>query len=373
MKLRFFLLASAAASASVVTAAAPHDDGKKYDLLRSAAGRKLGEMDGGEAETLPEEGVPDNTLPGVPDNELPGVPDNELPEVGIPDNELPGVPCEDFKEDCEACAAAGYCVFSPDVGKDGSCLPNCDMAPADGACYSPPNFDDMTCKELSTDCEKDFDTCMGCLGSGFCAYSPDTGKDGSCLASCDDADGDARCFDKGTGDDMCAKMDTEEPTESPTDAPTIFVEPTFSPTPEPTTALPTSFPTVAITPEPSDPIPVSEPTPLPTIMVVEPTPLPSPEPTHVAELTCTNTGGKIGKADCCLFVSDFVSVSMLHSSVDRGGSIPIQLCVCSLTYHHMHDLNMLTFICCCSASLIFPSIPSSLFLAQHLHPPPVRV
>ena len=168
--------------------------------------------------------MPDNTLPGVPDNTLPGVPDNELPEVGIPDNELPGVPCEDFKEDCEACAAAGYCVFSPDVDKDGSCLPNCDEVPADGACFSPPNFDDATCKELSTDCEKDFDTCMGCLGSGFCAYSPDTGKDGSCLASCDDAVADGRCFEKGSGDDVCAMLDTEEPTESPTDAPTIFVE-----------------------------------------------------------------------------------------------------------------------------------------------------
>ena len=331
MKLRFLLLASAAS----VAASAAHADGKTtHDLLRSSAGRKLGEMDGGGAETLPEEGAPDNTLPGVPDNELPGVPDNELPEVGIPDNELPeagipdnelpGIPCEDFKEDCEACAAAGYCVFSPDVGKDGSCLPNCDEAPADGACYSPPNFDDMTCKELSTDCEKDFDTCMGCLGSGFCAYSPDTGKDGSCLASCDDAVADGRCFEKGSGDDICGKLDTEEPTESPTDAPTIFVEPTPLPSPEPTTGLPTAFPTVAITPEPSDPIPVSEPTempvsdepttveptPLPTIIEVEPSPLPSPEPTHVAELTCVNTGGKIGTADCCLFVDDFVSLTM---------------------------------------------------------------
>lgn len=50
-----------------------------------------------------------------------------------------------------------------------------------------------------------------------------------------------------------------------------------------------------------------EPTPLPTIIEVEPTQLPTPEPTHVAELTCSNTGGKIGKADCCLFVDDFVS------------------------------------------------------------------
>ena len=267
MKLRFLLLASAAAS---VVASAAHEDGKTaYDLLRSSAGRKLGEMDG--AETLPEEGgVPDNTLPEV------GIPDNELPEVGIPDNELPGIPCEEFKEDCEQCAAAGYCVFSPDVGKDGSCLPNCDEAPADAACFSPPNFDAMTCKELSTDCEKDFDTCMGCLGSGFCAYSPDTGKDGSCLTSCDDADADGRCFEKGTGDDVCGKLDTEEPTPFPT---VIEVDPV-------------------------------EPTPLPTIIEAEPTPEPSPEPTHVAELTCLNTEGKIGTADCCLFVDDFVSFTL---------------------------------------------------------------
>jgi hypothetical protein len=306
MKLRFIFLVSLA------SVAVAHDE-KKYDLLRS--GRTLqgemGEMDGGGAETLPGEGMVDNELPELP-------------------------PCEEFKQDCSACAAAGYCAFSPDVGKDGSCLPNCDTAPADGACYSPPNFDDMTCKELSTDCEKDFDTCMGCLGSGLCAYSPDTGKDGSCLSSCDDADADAdgRCFEKGSGDDFCAKIDTEEPTESPTDAPTIFVEPTESPTPEPTTALPTPFPTFAATPEPSDTIPVSEPTempvtdepttvepsPLPTTMeptasptetAIDPTPLPSPEPTHVAELTCINTGGKIGKDDCCLFVDDFVSVPIM--------------------------------------------------------------
>ena len=53
-----------------------------------------------------------------------------------------------------------------------------------------------------------------------------------------------------------------------------------------------------------------EPTPLPTIIEVEPSPLPSPEPTHVAELTCVNTVGKIGTADCCLFVDDFVSFTM---------------------------------------------------------------
>ena len=267
MKLRFLFLASAASAA-----VAAHDE--QYDLLRS--GRKLQGPDN----TLP--GVPDNTLPGTPDNELPGVPDNTLP--GTPDNELPGVSCEEFKENCSDCAAAG-CAFSPDVGKNGSCLPNCDEAPADGVCYSPPNFDEMTCKELSTDCEKDFDSCMGCLGSGFCAYSPDTGKDGSCLTSCDDADADSRCFEKGSGDDVCATMDTVEPTPSPT---------TVEPTPLPTMAEvePTPLPTPEPSPEPTTP---------------EPTPLPSPEPTHVAELTCLNTGGKIGKADCCLFADDFVS------------------------------------------------------------------
>ena len=265
MKLRFLFLASAASAA-----VAAHDEQYMYDLLRSD--RKLQQ--------------PDNTLPGTPDNTLPGTPDNTLPDAGIPDNELPVV-CEDIKEDCSACAAAG-CAFSPDVGKNGACLSNCDGAPADGVCYSP--VDEMTCKELATDCEKDFNTCMGCLGSGFCAYSPDTGKDGSCLASCDDADADGRCFEKGSGDDVCATMDTVEPTPSPT---------TEEPTPVPT--MPEVEPT---------PVPTPEPSPEPT--TPEPTPLPSPEPTYVAEKTCINTGGKIGKADCCLFVDDFVSVASLR-------------------------------------------------------------
>ena len=85
--------------------------------------------------------------------------------------------------------------------------------------------------------------------------------------------GGAPCCERDDGNDdvgadsittTAPTYSTPEPTASPTDAPTIsFVEPTESPTSEPTTALPTTFPTVAITPEPSDPTPVSEPTAMP--------------------------------------------------------------------------------------------------------------
>ena len=193
--------------------------------------------------------------------------------------------CIGFKSDCFSCADAGHCSFSPDYVKFGTCLPDCDMDLVKGKCYSPPKFNRKMCQLWGTDCEADFDTCEACLSSGICVYSPDTGKAGSCLHSCNSAVG--RCFKKGSSLGVCT---TDEPSKtpslSPTESPTMKTHeeiPTFVPVPtiEPADVMldtSSSSPTFAgPTPEPT----FAGPTPEPTVAgpTLEPTEFTTPDPT----------------------------------------------------------------------------------------------
>ena len=170
------------------------------------------------------------------------------PERVIREREIGCIESNGFIVTDECCQAAGHL---PDTCRQGICECTVSNSARTQLCICEEGkcFNGRECQKYSTpeptpfptvqsdnnpNCEVDFDTCVECLDSGFCAYSPDTGRYGSCLNSCDDAVADGRCFEKGGDSGICAIIDTEEPTESPTDAPTIFVEPTESPTVFPT-------------------------------------------------------------------------------------------------------------------------------------------
>mmetsp|Transcript_9318 Transcript_9318/g.20376 ORF Transcript_9318/g.20376 Transcript_9318/m.20376 type:complete len:299 (-) Transcript_9318:2488-3384(-) len=149
--------------------------------------------------------------------------------------------CWDCLGDGYSQPAAGQYAWSPSSGSNGECVGSCMEAPADASCYPGKNPDNgfngydssicyeivepSTCADCLRDpnsywwedigyCEKgcgmngcgayvcasDIDNCWDCLGgegtpaSGQYAWSPSSGENGECVASCMGAPADASCY-----------------------------------------------------------------------------------------------------------------------------------------------------------------------------------
>ena len=142
--------------------------------------------------------------------------------------------CDDIVQSCPVPDDNGSCDFEPTrpykCGQDFNCLytkdclaeaagfdvdEDCCQAPDPAACgliYQPQicgskqcPYDNLCVADLAgyseQQCESPFapqcgelSTCAECLGGGLCAWSPDVGSQGACIASCDQAPADGSCF-----------------------------------------------------------------------------------------------------------------------------------------------------------------------------------